>query len=63
MIITCKASKAGIPGETPIRTEKVAKNDFGSGGGTQYTIPKSQVRELPEDWFVKDAGLTADLLD
>ena len=54
-------AKADIPAGTTMRTGKVAANDFGSGGGQQFTLPKSQLPDLPEDWFEKAPELTQKL--
>ena len=55
-------AKADIPAGTTMRTGKVAANDFGSGGGQQFTLPRSQLPNLPEDWFEKAPELTQKLI-
>ncbi len=54
-------AKAEIPAGTTMRTAKVATNDFGAGGGRQFTLPKSKLPNLPEDWFDKSSELTQEL--
>lgn len=56
-------AKAEIPEGTTMRTGPTAKNEFGPGGGNQYTLPKSKVpeSEFSEDWFHKSAELSREL--
>lgn len=51
---------AQIPAGTTMRTGKVAPNDFGPGGGRQFTLPKSPVpdSEFEKGWFEKSEELT-----
>ncbi|MBX0306059.1 hypothetical protein [Haloarcula salinisoli] len=54
---------AQIPKETTMRTGSAAPNNFGSGGGTQYTLPRSEVppNQFNSNWFDESDDLTKKL--